>query len=446
MNDRIRELCTQVFPFVVERRRDFHKYAESGWTEFRTASLIARELADLGFDLQIGREVLRDDARMGLPSAQELATQFNRAKEQGGDAEFLPMLEGGYTAVVGILRCGEGPVLALRFDIDALDISECQEDEHEPAALGFASINDNTMHACGHDCHAAVGLGLARILSSIKDDLQGTIKLVFQPAEEGVRGAKAVVEAGVLDDVNYLVGHHIMSGWAVGEVVCGMGGYAATRKFDALFTGHPAHAGGSPQKGKNALLAAATAVLGMHSIPRHGGGETRVNVGKMTAGSGRNVIPAQAILVAEVRGANSEVCDFMHEHALRVIRSAAQMYDCEVEITPMGEAESGFSDVALADRVRGIAERLGGFSFFELERSGGCEDFTFMMKRVQDLGGLATNIGIGADKKGISYLDKVGRQNSFGAHTTTFDVDETGMHKALMLLSAVCVDIAGKRK
>ncbi len=104
--------------------------------------------------------------------------------------------------MVGILENGSGPVVGLRFDIDAVDINECQDPGHRPVREGFVSINDDAAHACGHDGHAAVGLGVAEVLMAVRDEIEGTVKLVFQPAEEGVRGAKAMVSAGVVDDVD----------------------------------------------------------------------------------------------------------------------------------------------------------------------------------------------------------------------------------------------------
>ena len=113
------------------------------------------------------------------------------------------------TGVIGLLHCGEGPTVAMRFDIDALGVFEESGECHLPAREGFASVNEGFMHACGHDGHAAIGRGVARVLMEIRCRLHGTVKLIFQPAEEGVRGAKAIVEKGHLDDVQYLLGSHI---------------------------------------------------------------------------------------------------------------------------------------------------------------------------------------------------------------------------------------------
>jgi aminobenzoyl-glutamate utilization protein A len=283
-------------------------------------------------------------------------------------------------------------------------------------------------------------LGIAKVLAEMRDDLRGTVKLIFQPAEEGVRGARSMVEAGVVDDVAFLLGHHLITGCAVGEVFPGMSGYAATRKFDVVFHGAPAHAGGSPEGGHNALLSAATAALNLHALPRHRDGFTRINVGKLAAGTGRNVIPAEASLVAEVRGETTELCDSMYDRAQTVIEAAAAMHGCKAEVRSMGQAGTARSDAALAERIQTIAAQCSDISFLALEKMGGSEDFTEMMRRVQKRGGLATNIGIGADAQGIHHGDEH-RDRVLPAHTGVYDFDEGAMPFAVQLLTTIVCDL-----
>ncbi len=426
-------LLSEIEPQLVADRRDFHRHAESGWCEFRTASLIARRLTSLGYEVQAGRAVVRDEDRMGLPAPEVLQARWQRAIDEGGDPEFLDLVKGGFTGVVGVLRNGAGPMVGIRFDIDALDLGESQEAErHRPAREGFASIHPEACHACGHDGHAAVGLGVADMLLRLRDQWQGTLKLIFQPAEEGVRGAKAMVGAGVVDDVQIMLAHHLYTGWKPGEIAGGKDGYLATSKFDATLTGAPAHAAGAPEKGKNALLAAATAVLNLYAIPRHRDGVTRINVGRLEAGSGRNVIPAQARMAIETRGATTAINDYMFEYARRVLESAAQMHDCTLSIRPMGAAQGADSTPELAQRVEQIALALGGFALHKPEIGGGSEDYTYMMHRVQQRGGQATFIAVGADlAEGNSGL---------GHHTAEFDIDERALTLAVKLLAAVVID------
>jgi aminobenzoyl-glutamate utilization protein A len=370
---------------------------------------------------------------MGVPSEEVLASCWQRAREEGGDAEYLETLRGGYTGVVGEMRNGRGPVIALRFDMDALGVQEADDPEHRPAREGFASIHDGVSHACGHDAHVAVGLGVAEVLQQLRSQIEGRVRLIFQPAEEGVRGARAMVGAGVLEGVDYLVGHHVYSSWALGELAGGMGGYLATTKFDARLSGRAAHASGEPHRGQNALLAAATAVLNLYAIPRHREGATRINVGQLSAGTGRNVIPAEARLQMETRGATTELNEYMYGRAKRILESAASMYECELELTEMGSAKGGSSDRALADRIESLARQIGGFAVRAPEESGGSEDLTYMMARVQEQGGLATNVGIGANLGG------------WGHHTERFDIDERVLGMATVLLAVAALNLATGR-
>ncbi len=426
--DKIGRLAADAEPQVISWRRDLHRHAESAWTEFRTASLVARRLIDLGYAVMVGREVISADERMGLPAADKLESCWQRALLEGGDSEFLESVRGGFTGVVGMLTCGHGPVVGLRFDIDALDIQEDGSQGHAPADRGFASIHRDVMHACGHDAHTAVGLAVASLLVELRDAIHGTVKLIFQPAEEGVRGARSMVAAGVVDDVRYLLGHHVYSTWETGEIAPGMGGYLATTKFDATFTGAAAHAGSSPQEGKNALLAAATAVLNLYAIPRHRQGATRINVGRLSAGTARNVICPSAHLALETRGATSELNDYMYQNAVRILEAAAAMHGCGLQIALMGSAQSARSSPELANRAAHIATRLG-FLLRPPEDSSGSEDLTYMMERVQERAGLAANIGVGAGRAGL------------GHHTGRFDIDESALRGSVQLLTAVALDL-----
>lgn len=186
-------------------RRDFHHFAESGWVEFRTAAKVAEILDSLGYELAMGRDVVDAESRMGLPDDATLSREFARARAQGAPEKWLAPFEGGFTGIVATLNTGRpGPTLAFRVDMDALDLSEALDESHRPFRDGFASCNPGMMHACGHDGHTTIGLGLAQVLKQHEAQLNGTIKLIFQPAEEGTRGARAMVAAGALDGVTTL--------------------------------------------------------------------------------------------------------------------------------------------------------------------------------------------------------------------------------------------------
>jgi aminobenzoyl-glutamate utilization protein A len=431
MSRNFSQMVEEIYPSMVEWRRDFHKYAESGWVEFRTASIVASKLSEWGYQVKVGKEVVDHNSRMGVPPQSVLEMHEKRALEQGAKEEWLPYLSGGYTGVVGVLDTGKpGPTVGLRFDMDALDIQESNAEDHFPVSQEFQSINSGMMHSCGHDAHTSIGLGLAKLLKGMKEELTGKIKLIFQPAEEGVRGAKSMVEAGVVDDVDLFIAAHVGTGVPLGEVICGSNGFLSTTKLNVEFSGKAAHAGAKPEEGKNALLAAASAVLGLQSIPRHSGGASRVNVGVLQAGSGRNIIPQHAHLKVETRGINTEVNEFMLESAKSVLNGAASMYGVDVEYDIVGEARTSDSSEELIEfmhdsigNVTGVHSIVKSSSF-----AAGSEDATYMMARVKENGGLAT----------YSIL---GTTLAAGHHNEKFDIDETvmkiGVESFLHILTSV---------
>ncbi|MFN2167386.1 MAG: amidohydrolase, partial [Anaerolineae bacterium] len=148
-----------------------------------------------------------------------------------------------------------------------------------------------------------------------------------------------------------------------------------------------------------------------------------------------------ATLVAETRGATSELSQYMIERAVRVLEAAAEMHGCDLEIRAMGSAPSAESDDELAGRVERVAGEIGGFKILSPFESGGSEDLAYMMQRVQERGGLATSIGLGADLYGISHEAQDGREAVLGAHTPEFDIDERALGVAVELLARVVLDI-----
>lgn len=431
MGKRIVELAKGLNDKTVARRRDFHRYAEAAWTEFRTAAIVADVLTGLGYEVQAGAEVIAAEAMMGVPSAKELEQHAARALAQGANPVWVEKMKGGKTGVVGVMKFAKpGPTVALRFDMDANDALEAEEEGHRPYREGFASVNKGAMHACAHDAHTAVGLAVAEVLAAVKDELAGTVKLVFQPAEEGVRGAKAMMVAGVVDDVDVLLGMHFgINVKRTGVLACRTEGFLATTKIDAVFTGVPAHAGAAPETGKNALLAAATAAVNLHAISRHSQGASRVNVGVLQAGTGRNVIPANAVLKLETRGTTSAINEYVYGEAMRIIKGAADMYGVKVATEEMGGAAGCESDEALVARIREVAEGSGLFA--ELLPSGnlgGSEDCTYLMERVQQKGGLAAYV-------------MVGTELAAGHHDFRFDINEDAMTPAAAFVALAAADL-----
>ena len=416
-------------------RRSIHARPETGWLEMRTSAIIAKRLLDLGYEVLTGEEAVCPEARMGVPDDETLRSHATAVlAQEGTPVEALTeAMQKGLTGVVGILRCGEGPVVALRFDIDALGMVERGDHDHRPAREGFSSRNPGMMHACGHDGHVAIGLGTAEVLMGIRENLHGTVKLIFQPAEEGARGARAVTAAGHLDDVDYFLGSHVAPTDSLddGDVTAGTWGSLATTKLDVTMSGLAAHAGGYPEKGKNALLAAASAVLSLHAIPRHSDGQSRVNVGILHAGTGRNVIPDQAVMQVEVRGETTEINCYMAEQARQICNGAAMMQGCECTIAVVGEAESQHSDEALIQRVVDTVRRDMPdltLSSEQNARNWGSEDISVMMNRVQSHGGQATYMRFMTPMAGAQ-------------HTVGFDFDEKVLPMGVRVFSTMVAEL-----
>lgn len=394
MYNKIKDLASEYYPQTIKIRRDIHKYAERGWLETRTACLIATELENLGYEVLVGEDIMKKDARMGLPPETILHLHYHRAQKEGANPKYLEKVKMGMTGVAGVLRNGTGPTIALRFDIDALGLIEETSGNHFPFQNGFSSVHLGAMHACGHDGHTAIGLTTAKILMDIKDQIHGTVKLIFQPAEEGVRGAKCIAESGFLDDVDYLLAAHIMPQSSHKyDLYFGMNDSFATTKLDVTYHGVSTHAAESPQFGKNALLSAANCILNLHSIPRNSDGCTRVNVGTVHAGTGRNVVPETAKLEIEVRGVTSELNRYMEIYARDIIKGSALMHDTVVEIEEMGKAYALNCDEELMNRIRSLCQvHLPDLKLPKKNLSplGGSDDFSYMMECVQAHGGQAT--------------------------------------------------------
>lgn len=393
---------TAALRHMIDRRRDFHAHPEEGWCEFRTTAVIVKELEDLGFEVLVGEDAIRPDARMGVVADRVEKAETEARAAEGMDAVIFDRMK-GLTGCVGVWRTGRPrPVTALRFDIDALrGITESASETHRPSALGFSSPVPNVCHACGHDAHTAVGLGVARWVAAHADDLSGTVKLLFQPAEEGVRGAVAMAESGVADDCDWLFGSHVGCEFGADELGILEEGYLATTKMDVYFAGTPAHAGSDPEKGRSALLAACASVMSIQGLPRHSGGDSRVSIGRIEAGEGRNVVAAHGRMELEVRGATKEVNDFLTEEVHRIVHGMAEVYGVTGRVVETGESCRYVCDseaVKLLEDVASSLPDLASAKVFRTER--GSEDCAVLAERVRKKGGKAGFFCFGTRHKG----------------------------------------------
>lgn len=399
-------------------RRQLHQNPEEGWSEFTTTAFLVTTLRGYGYDVLTGRKVVAPEACLGREES-VVKAGLERARRNGVSEELLSEME-ELTGCVAVLDTGRpGPTLAIRFDIDCVPVTECTDDTHVPAKEGFISKNPGFMHACGHDAHMSMGLAVAHWVMDNKDKLSGKIKILFQPAEEGVRGAAGMAASGILDDCDYFLGSHVAMSAKSGEIATNLYGYLCTTKLDVTFHGKPAHAGACPQEGRNALTAAANATVQMMGISRHSGGMTRINIGQLIAGEGRNVIPSKAVMKLEVRGETGEINQYMVDQVTNICKGIAMSFGVTYEMRKMGEAVDLTADQELVDILNAAGRATPGITVVDKALNfGGSEDATILARRVQAHGGKAAFFLWGSDRPS-------------GHHTSTFDIKESDLDPAL---------------
>jgi aminobenzoyl-glutamate utilization protein A len=408
---------------VREDRRRIHRRAELGWCEFATTSDVLQHLAALRpRRLLWGEALFPDVKRLGVPRPSVMAAARERALDWGVSAGDVEAMTRWGTGVLAEFGGSDGPVVGIRVDMDALPIVESAAPEHFPIANGFASEVPGVMHACGHDGHVAIGLGVARVVAALGDRVTRPVRLMFQPAEEGTRGGVAFVDAGWLDDVETFFSFHLsgLSGLTTGAYSPGVDELLSTVKFDIELQGTAAHYSSAPQKGRSALIAGSAIALLSQSLPRMPGTRSLINVGRLDAGVARNVVPEHGHLEMEVRGETDELATDLFERVDRLAKGIASGMEVGATTTVVGRtpaADSSPSLVRLVSRVGG-AMGLRQLDGLTMEAS---DDASAMMRRVQDRGGVAT-------------YAKVGTTLADGNHTPAFDFDEEALPIGVELL------------
>lgn len=419
---------------LTEIRRDLHRYPELCWLEYRTTALIAQKLYEAGAEVVTGRPLHAPEAMLALPPVETRQSCLRRAEEEYSIPAALSaeMLE-GFTGAMGIVRGAlPGPTVMLRFDIDCNEVQESADPDRLPVKEDFCSRHPGWMHACGHDGHTAIGIGVAQLLTQHRSQLCGEVRLLFQPAEEGGRGALSHVAAGLFDDVDYLLAAHIgLAADRFGTVSAATHGFLCSSKLDFRFTGLSAHAGKNPELGHNALAAAVTAVSNMLAIPRHSAGGSRINIGVLQAGPGRNVIPDYAQLQAETRGASEEINAYMAAHAKRIARCAAEMHRCGCEEQFVGcSTESRCSDPLVDLVLQTLADIPEVDKPVRSLDIGAGEDYAQMMNRVLARGGQTTLMMLGSELPAPH-------------HSKNFDFDERVLPLGVKLFTALVLTLCG---
>lgn len=373
----------QIFEDVVALRRDFHRHPELAFEEFRTAGIVAEELNRLGLEVQTGV---------------------------------------GKTGVVGILE-GEqdGPTILYRADMDALPIQEANEVE-------YASVEAGKMHACGHDGHTAIALGIARIFAAHRDQIAGRIKFVFQPAEETVGGADAMVADGALENPRPEVslGLHLWNAMPIGKVGAAEGPVMAGASiFDITITGVGGHAA-APHTTADPVVCAAQLIGALQTINSRNldpFDSAVVSVTKMQASEAYNIIPEQVHIAGTFRTFRLEVRDLVERRIHEISEQLCAAMGCRVHVETSHGTLPVSNDSAVAKRLHPhFASVVGAENLLLDERTMGSEDVgSFMV----DIPGLYFFVGSANEERGLNYAH----------HHPRFDFDEAVLPVAMELMS-----------
>jgi len=415
------------FAEAVEWRRSLHRCPQPSWLEFFSTAFVAERLSGWGYALKMGKDIIPADKQLLLPVKEKLDEEYQRALKAGAKEEFLAKARGGFTGVVAVLKGDKpGPTVAFRFDIDSNEVMESNDPAHRPAKDGFLSQIPGYAHMCGHDVHTSIGLLLAKYFADNRSSINGTIKLIFQPNEENLSGAAAMIAQGVLDDVDFLFSGHVgLALKTLGQIAFNIQGFMAMVRYEVTYTGRPTHAALRPDQGKNALLGSCAAITNLYAIARHGSGASRINVGYHQAGSTWNVIPEKAYFRIETRGVSNEISEYMRQKAFEVIEGAAKMYDLKCEMKKAAEAIVAGNSPEMITLAGQVVRNLPSVTEVIPEAFfGASEDVTLMMEKVKGQGGQ-------------TLVALFGTPVSGGHHNSSFDVDENVIKNAAEFFAAM---------
>ena len=367
---------------IISIRRDIHQHPELGFDVPRTADIAANMLKDLGMDVQTGI---------------------------------------GKTGVVGNLRCGAGPTIALRADMDALPIQETGDCEYK-------SVNDGVMHACGHDGHTAMLLGAAKVLSGQRDQINGTVRFLFQPAEEGEGGARYMIEDGCLEGVDEAYGIHLWNYQKYGEVGVKEGPIlAAADQFQITIKGLGGH-GAAPQGSVDAVVVSAHLITALQTIVSRNTNpleSTVVSIGMINGGYNFNIIADEIVLKGTARAYTEENRILIKTRMQEIIDGIGQTFGAAIEFDyrdgypPTINAEAAFEKL-LASATKIVGDGAG-YPYLSM----GGEDFSYYAQKVP---GCFFFVGSAPEDQPFRSVPQ---------HCSHFDIDE----RALLVGSSIFVQL-----
>jgi len=405
----IDDAAARVESKVIACRRDIHEHPELGNREVRTAKLVADRLRELGIEVKEGV---------------------------------------AHTGVIGLLRGGKpGKVVALRADMDALPVTE-QVD------LPFASKVRATyngqevgvMHACGHDAHVAILLGVAEVLAGVREQLPGTVKFIFQPAEEGAPageegGAELMVKEGALENpkVDAVFGLHVTSRFAINEITYRPEGMmAAVDSFKIVVKGKQTH-GAYPWLGVDPIVVASQIVLGLQTIPSRQVDSTLapsiVTVGAIHGGVRNNIIPEQVEMIGTIRSLDAKMREDIHARIKRTAEDIAASGGATAVVTIDTGYPITYNDPALTEKMAPTLRRVAGAQNVRVVNATlGAEDFSFFQQKVPGL-----FFWVGTRPPGQTA------EEAPSNHSPLFYVDERGLALGVRAMAHVAVDYLTSR-
>jgi len=408
LDHRIDDASKKVETSVIACRRDIHEHPELGNRETRTSKLIADKLRALGIDVQ-------------TPVA--------------------------HTGVVGLLRGGRpGRVVALRADMDALPVVEQVDIPFKSRVRStFNGHEVGVMHACGHDAHVAILLGVAEVLAGVRADIPGTVKFLFQPAEEGAPegeegGAKLMVKEGALDNprVDAVFGLHVTSRYAVGEIAYRPGAMmAAVDSFKIIVHGKQTH-GAYPWLGVDPIVVAAQIILGLQTVPSRQVDSSLapsiVTVGAIHGGVRNNIIPDDVEMIGTIRSLDAKMRDELLTRIRRTAEDIARSGGATATVTVEEGYPITYNDPAITEEMAPTLRRVAGIANVHVVNAVlGAEDFSFFQEKVPGL-----FFWLGTRPKNETP------EQAASNHSPLFYIDESGLELGVRAMAHVAVDYLSK--
>lgn len=405
--DQLDQKAAAIEQKVIEWRRDFHQHPELGNEEVRTAGIVAQHLRSLGMEVEENVAV---------------------------------------TGVVGLLKGGKpGPTVALRADMDGLPVTERADVPFKSQVTTIYNGQEiGVSHACGHDAHVAILMGVAEILTSVKDEIPGTIKFIFQPAEESLEdqsittwGAKQMVEEGVMEDVEAIFGLHINSQTPVGVIRYKAGpAMAAVDNLGITVKGKQAH-GAYPWSSIDPIVTSSQIVLGLQTIVSRSVNITEipaiVTVGAINGGVRQNIIPEEVNMIGTIRTYSDEQQALVHRRINEIAVNIAESAGAEAEVTIKKMYPVTHNDPELTEKMRPTLERVAGEGNLWLhDPFTGAEDFSFF--QIEKPGLFVFLGGMPKDQDPATAP---------AHHTPDFYLDESGFVLGVRALSQLAMDYLG---